>query len=63
MECYIVVCKECIVINLMPKLASKYMVFIFDEITIRPRYLNKKIKSSLTDPMRNSGVKSATSLR
>jgi len=27
------------------------------------RYLNKKVNSSLTDPMRNSGVKSATSLR
>jgi len=36
MECYIFVCNEYIVINLIPKHASKYMIFILDKITIRP---------------------------
>jgi len=36
MECYILVRNEYIVINLMSKHASKYIVFILNKITTRP---------------------------
>jgi len=36
MEYYILVCNVYIVINLMPKHASKYMVFMLNKITTCP---------------------------